>query len=214
MRPALKLSVTDLSVWRGEREVIQNLSFDVGRGDALILTGANGSGKTTLLRTLAGFLKPHSGRIDLETGEQDSVIADYCHYVGHLNGIKSSQTVFETLQFFAGYLNLQDDRNAVAGYVNAALERFSLASMATIPAGYLSAGQKRRLSLARLLCAPRPIWLLDEPTTSLDKDASRNLESIIAEHVGAGGIVIAATHLDLSLESATKIDLGAGSVAA
>ena len=204
----MKLSIQNLSVRRGARPVINMLSFDVEAGEALLVKGTNGSGKTTLLRTLAGFLTPEAGRIELENFESDEVrLSEVCHYVGHLNAIKASQTVDETLSFYAGFLNPEADRNDISTCVDQALDRFSLSGLASIPSGYLSAGQKRRLGLARTLCAPRPIWLLDEPTTSLDQKNAGALSEIITDHVASGGLVIAATHLDLGLDNARVLQL-------
>ena len=214
----MKLSIENLSVNRGGRWVIDDLSFSVAAGEALIVKGTNGSGKTTLLRTLAGFLKPETGRIDISgmevANDEAPALAELCHYVGHLNGVKVSQTVLETLSFYATFFEpsapttIQDER------LDDALDRFQLSALASVPCGYLSAGQKRRLGLARLLSVPRPVWLLDEPTTSLDQKSSAALSQIITEHVANSGLVIAATHLDLGLDTEKTLQLGAEAHAA
>ncbi len=204
----MKLAIDSLSVARGERIVISDLTFAVDAGDALLLTGPNGAGKTTLMRAIAGFLAPRSGSIRLEGGDEDREIAEQCHYVGHLNGLKGSLSVAENLAFWARYLGRggPDDESA---RVERALERLDLLALASIPAAYLSAGQKRRVGLARLIAAYRPVWLLDEPTSSLDAASSAIVASLIEEHAAAGGIVLAATHLPMGVATARELRLGA-----
>jgi heme exporter protein A len=183
----MKLIVNKLSVLRGGRAILAELSFAVAAGQSLMLTGPNGAGKTTLVRTLAGLIAPAAGHMRLEGGGPDASIGELAHYVGHLNAVKWNLTVAENAGFWAGFLG--------AGRpVEAALVAFGLAGLADIPAGYLSAGQKRRLALARLLLAPRPIWLLDEPAVSLDRDAQAALRTAVVAQLGTGGLVIAATH--------------------
>lgn len=203
----MRLSAENLVVMRGGRRVIDGLSFSLGRGEALVLKGPNGSGKTTLIRAIAGFLGCAEGRIELEGGENDRSLAEQCHYIGHTNGIKANLTVAENALFWARYLGGEADGGERA---QQALERFRIASLAAIPAGYLSAGQKRRLGLARLALAPRPIWLLDEPTVSLDTTSAAILATAVNEHVASGGLCLAATHLPLGLQDARELDLGAG----
>ncbi len=209
----MKLTVNNLSVTRGGRQVIEDLSFNVHAGETLIVKGTNGSGKTTLLRTLAGFLKPESGTMQangvVPSEEDGPELRELCHYVGHLNAIKASQTVVETLDFYAGYFDPHAIPTERDRRIENALDRFQLTSLASVPSGYLSAGQKRRLGLARLLCVARSIWLLDEPTTSLDKKSSAALTEIIKDHVESSGLVVAATHLDLGLDNAEVLQLGA-----
>lgn len=194
----MPLVIDHLTVMRGERAIIRHLSLTIADGAALLLTGANGVGKTTLLRTIAGLLPPAAGSIhlnvhDTSTPERDEHVAEHCHFIGHLNGIKPSLTVAENASFWAAYLGGAADRVAPA------LDQFRLSDLAAVPAGYLSAGQKRRLGLARLLLAPRPLWLLDEPAVSLDASSQRLLAAAIDGHTAAGGIVIAATHQPLGL---------------
>lgn len=203
----MKLVVENLVVSRGDREVIKGRSFSAKSGDALTLTGRNGSGKTTLLRAVAGLIQPDAGEITLSGAGEDGEVSDYCHYVGHLNGVKASQTVSETVLFFAQFLNPDASRTQHLEAVDEALAQFALSELASVPSGYLSAGQRRRLGLARLLSAPRPIWLLDEPTTSLDQISSNALGKIIDAHVSGGGLVIAATHLDLGLANSQTLSL-------
>jgi heme exporter protein A len=195
-----KLVAEQVAVLRGNREVVRDISFTAGRGEALILTGANGVGKTTLLRAIAGFLPLASGTVRLDGGGDVSV-GESCHYIGHLNGVKRSLTVLETLRFFSAFLGGSSEAAEVAA------ARLELEALTDIPAGYLSAGQKRRLALARLVCAARPVWLLDEPTVSLDTPSQDLLAGIVNEHLEAGGIVIAATHIRLGWENTTRLSL-------
>ncbi len=187
----MKLMVDKLSVLRDGRAILANLSFAVEAGQSLLLIGPNGAGKTTLIRTLAGLLPAAAGRFWLEAGRPDQSVGELCHYVGHLNAVKSTLTVAENAEFWQRFLGGggQD--------LKLALDAFGLSRLMHIPAGYLSAGQKRRLTLARLLLAPRPIWLLDEPAASLDEDAQDALRGAVAARLGSGGLVIAATHQPL-----------------
>lgn len=204
------LVAENLVVDRGVRKVLDGVSFTVRSGEALVLTGQNGAGKTTLIRTIAGFLRPTSGLVRLDGVDADRDLAEECHYVGHANGIRASLTVAENLNFWAGYLGLLEgcDRDVA---VESALETFGLLRLADIQAGYLSAGQKRRLGLARLLVAKRAVWLLDEPTVSLDAASAEIVGEIVGAHVGQGGIAIAATHVPLAIPSARELRLGPGS---
>lgn len=197
-----QLIVESLAVERGGRRVISELSFKVAAGEALLLTGPNGAGKTTLLKAIAGFVPPNTGRVVLTGADGDHPLAERTHYIGHTNGVRSTLTVEENAQFWAQYLGGSD------AAVASALERFGLGGLATIPAGYLSAGQKRRLALARLLLADRPLWLLDEPSSSLDAAATEVLAGVLDEHVAAGGLVVAATHLPLGLARSRELRLG------
>lgn len=205
--PDLKLTADKLVLTRGARTIIDGLSFEVQAGEALLLTGPNGAGKTTLLRALAGFLRPAGGMIGLEGGDPEREISEQCHCVGHLNGVKSSLTVSENLTFWAEYLNPTEPGGSAAR-VQAALERLRLCELTDIPAGYLSAGQRRRLGLARLLLADRPVWLLDEPTVSLDTASSELLAAVVNDHLGRAGLVVAATHQPLALTRARELRLG------
>jgi len=204
----VQLAAENLNVIRGARVVIADLSFAVAAGESLLLTGPNGSGKTTLIRTIAGFLKPELGSVRLEGGDSEMDLAQQCHYVGHLSGTKASLSVAANLAFWADYLGDHDPLVPTQERVAGALERFGLAALADIPAGFLSAGQRRRLGLARVLVAKRPIWLLDEPTVSLDAASTTLLAEIVSEHVAAGGILLAATHLPLGIEGARYLRLG------
>ena len=198
----MKLVGDKLSSVRGSRTLFADLSFAVSAGQSLLVTGPNGAGKTTLLRTIAGFLRPHTGRVALEEGQPDHTLSEQCHYVGHLNAVKASLTVAENAGFWSAFLGGARDR------VDTALATFGLAALRDIPAGYLSAGQKRRLGLARVLLAERPIWLLDEPTASLDEGAQRTLVEAANVHLAAGGMVVAATHAPLAIRGSRELRLG------
>ncbi len=198
----MKLIVENLAQSRGGRTLFARLSLTVAAGEALVLTGPNGAGKTTLLRTLAGFLAPEAGSIRLQGAPADTTVGEWAHYVGHLNAIKPALSVRENVTFWSAYLGA-----GAADATARALQRLQLDALADIPAGYLSAGQKRRLGLARLLAADRPLWLLDEPTVSLDADNRDRLAAIIQDHLAAGGLVVAATHLPLGLARAKELDL-------
>lgn len=222
MPTPLRLSVTDLTVERGGRAVVSGLSFSVQSGEALLVTGPNGAGKTTLLRAIAGFIAPMAGSVTLDGADGDRPLVEHCHIVGHLNGIKPGLTVAENLDFAADYLkaggasSMPADRPAscVADRalrrtrVDAALDRLALSRLADIPAGYLSAGQKRRVCLARLLVADRPVWLLDEPTVSLDRASTGLVAGLIDQHVAGGGIAVIVTHVPLGLSAARELELG------
>jgi heme exporter protein A len=196
-----KLVAEQLRVMRANRLVIRDISLELAAGEALILTGANGVGKTTLLRAIAGFLPLASGTIRLEGDTEDASVGERCHYVGHLNGVKRSLSVIETLRFFTAFLGAVEDRAEIAA------EGFDLASLLDVPAGYLSAGQKRRLALARLLCAERPLWLLDEPTVSLDTASQELLATVVNAHLSRGGMVLGATHIGLGWTNMRAFDL-------
>ena len=176
-----------------------------------MLTGANGSGKTTLLRTLAGFIRPVRGTVRLEGGDKELTIAEQAHVVGHANAVKSSLTVVENTAFWGDYLG---SSTATDERLEAALRHFGLDDLGEFPAAYLSAGQKRRLGLARLLVADRPLWLLDEPTVSLDTASSERLVAAVNAHTRSGGIAIIATHLPLALDSARTLQLAHQRIAA
>jgi heme exporter protein A len=199
----MKLKVQDLSCERGGRLVFEGLSLNVKHGTGVELTGPNGSGKSTLLRVLAGFLTPAAGLFRLEGGDDEASLGEQSHYVGHLNGVKRALNIRENLTFWTQYLGGQD--------VDAALAEFDLEHLAHIPAGMLSAGQARRLGLARLSLVYRPLWLLDEPSVSLDTGSQKILAKAINAHIKAGGMVIAATHMPLGVKFAQNLELASGS---
>jgi len=188
--------------------VISDLSFTAKAGEALLVVGPNGAGKTTLIRTIAGFIAPVAGSVSLKGDDGDRDIAARCHYVGHLTGVKANLSAAENLAFWAAYFD-GGAESAIAERVDDALAHFGLLDLADYPAGLLSAGQKRRLGLARLIVASRPIWLLDEPTVSLDAASTELLAKLIQQHLAGGGLVIAATHLPLGLDEPVYLRLGA-----
>jgi heme exporter protein A len=201
----MRVTGCQLACVRGGREVFSGLDFAVATGEALVLTGRNGAGKTTLLRLIAGLLVPAAGRLAVEGGDGEFTLAEQAHYLGHRDALKPSLTVSENLDFWAAYLG--DDRSGTSAR-SEALAAAGLADLAGLPAGYLSAGQRRRLSVARLLAAPRPIWLLDEPTAALDVVAQARLADLMRGHLAAGGLIIAATHGPLGIAAAKELRMG------
>jgi len=204
----MKLMADRVSAVRGGRTVFTDMSFAVAGGEALVLTGPNGAGKTTLLRIIGGLLRPAAGSIRLDGGQLERTLSEQCHYVGHLNGVKASLTVEENAAFWNRYLGGDSERTGRA------LAAFGLTAVRDIPVAYLSAGQRRRLGLARLLLAERPLWLLDEPTVSLDRSAQEVLARVVDAHLAAGGLVVAATHMPLGLARARELQLGMAALAA
>jgi heme exporter protein A len=204
-----------LACQRGGRTVVSGISFNVPAGSALALRGPNGSGKTTLLRTIAGYLQPSAGAIRVvhaakpaqSAGDKDGARADsegVYHYIGHANGIKPRLSVIENVSFWQSYYSGAEDIEGAED----ALEAFALLNLASFSAGHLSQGQARRLGLARLLAARRPVWLLDEPQAALDVASTRLLENAITTHLASGGLAIVSTHLDLALPDARILELG------
>ncbi len=190
---------------RGGRTVFANLDFAVSDGEALILRGPNGSGKSSLLRLMAGLLRPEVGDIlwDGEALTHDpEAHGARLHYVGHLDAIKPALTVTENLTTWA------ELRTGDPSGVTPALAQFGLDNLAGIPARLLSAGQRRRLALARITATPAPLWLLDEPTVTLDADAAARVAAMIAAHRAGGGTAIVATHGEIALDGAQRLDLG------
>jgi heme exporter protein A len=202
--PPVQLITEDLIIERGGRVVIDGLSFAVSAGETLVLAGANGAGKTTLLRTIAGYIRPVAGSVRLDGGDGELTIAEQAHVIGHANAVKTSLTVFENAAFWSEFL---ESAMADRGRIENALRHFGLDDLVEFPAAYLSAGQRRRLGLARLLLAKRPLWLLDEPTVSLDVASTERLVSAVNEHTSSGGLAILATHLPLALERARTLEL-------
>ena len=196
------LQAEGLAAFRGERLVFRDLDFTVRAGGALVLVGANGSGKSTLLRLLAGLVRPIAGRL-LWNGED--ALADLpshaarVTYLGHLDAVKPGLTVAENLRFSA---------RMSGGVAGEALEAMDLADLADVPARFLSAGQKRRLALARLALSVAPLWLLDEPTVGLDVASQERVGAVLRTHRARGGIVVAATHVPLPLADVAELRLG------
>jgi len=198
----IDLAALNISCQRGGRLVFSGLSFQLGPGEALLVTGPNGAGKTSLLRQIAGLLPLTAGDLRLDGAGPDAEIPELCHYVGHLNTVKTSLSVAENLAFWAAFLG------AAGASLAPALGAFGLTPLADLPAGLLSAGQKRKLALSRLFTAARPIWLLDEPQTSLDAASLKLLDAAIASHLDTGGLAIVASHVALKTKFANKLTLG------
>jgi heme exporter protein A len=179
---------------RGGREVFRDVSFSLDAGRALALVGPNGAGKSSLLRLTAGLVRPAGGTLVLEGFDSELTVGEQAHYLGHLDALKPALTVAENLDFWIRALGGGPGLGC-----GAALERVGLTRLVDLPAQYLSAGQRRRLALARLLVVHRPLWLLDEPTTALDIASQGRLFELIAAHLAEGGLVMAATHQPLAV---------------
>ena len=206
----MRLRAWELAVERGGRRLFAKLSFEADAGSALIVTGPNGAGKSSLLRALCGFLPLEAGGFALEGGDPERTVGEQAHYLGHADALKGALTAGENLAFWAGALGGDFSREAC----RTALARVGLAHVIDFPARALSAGQKRRVALARLLVARRPLWLLDEPTTALDAAAQAAFGAILHDYVHGGGIVVAATHAPLGLAGAQELRLGVAEEAA
>lgn len=198
----MHLIVENLSQRYGDLVVFAGVTFVIGNGEAIVVTGTNGAGKSTLLRTLAGLTLPAHGSVRLEGGAADTSLAEQCHFVAALNAIKPELTARENLTQWSGVLG-----GGGAATVSDALSQLGLVRFADMPALVLSTGWRRRLALARLLVAERPLWLLDEPTAALDIGASRLVSNLIQEHLDAGGLAVIATHLDLGIANAKTLEL-------
>jgi heme exporter protein A len=187
----MRLSGSGVTCLRGGREVFSGLDFEARSGEALAVTGANGSGKTSLLRLIAGLLTIAGGSIQLDGGEADLTLAEQTHYLGHRDALKPALSVRENLLFWHDFLG------GATFDPMPSLAATGLDHAADLPAAYLSAGQKRRLSIARLLAVRRPIWLLDEPTSALDVSGQTLFASLMQDHLAGGGLIIVSTHAPL-----------------
>jgi len=191
----LSLSVRDLACVRGERPVFSQIDFDLAAGEMLTLKGPNGAGKSSLIRQVAGLLDVSGGAIELLGAAEGETVGDHALYAGHLDAVKAPLSVFENMAFWADFYGV------ARAMIDPALACFALAHLVSLPASVLSAGQKRRLGLARLALIPRPIWLLDEPTVSLDVTSVARLADLMRTHLKQGGLILAATHIDLGIGS-------------
>jgi heme exporter protein A len=193
----MRLSGREVGCIRGGRQVFSGLHFDAASGEALAVVGPNGSGKTSLLRLIAGLLLPAHGSIILEGGESELTLAEQSHYLGHRDALKPALSVSENLTFWRDFLG---------GATSSAAESLAIVELdhaARLPAAYLSAGQRRRLSIARLLTVQRPVWLLDEPTNALDTAGQKLFATLMGDHLARGGLIVAATHTPLGVATRT-----------
>ncbi len=202
----MHLIAEDLTIDRGERRLVAGLSFAVAPGQALVVTGENGAGKSTLLRVVAGLVAQTSGRLrtDPPQNDDDPPLAARAHYIGHSDALKTALTPLENLAFWQAMLG---DGPGVLSPAEA-LAQGDLTRLADLPVRYLSSGQKRRVALARLLVAARPLWLLDEPTGALDVASRERFAKTMQAHLDTGGSILAATHVPLGLAKARELRIG------
>lgn len=196
----MQLTGDKLACVRGGREVFSGLDFHLAGGEVLVVTGRNGAGKSSLLRVIAGLVRLGCGRLVLEGGAPDTPLAEQVHYLGHQDALKPALSVRENLRFWSDFLGAND--------VGPALDAVDLSRLAGLPAGYLSAGQRRRLSIARLIAVKRPIWLLDEPTSALDATSQERLAALMQDHLSGGGMIMAAAHGPIGLKAPRELRLG------
>jgi heme exporter protein A len=194
----MRLSGRGVRCIRGGREVFSGLDFSASAGEALAVTGPNGAGKTSLLRLVAGLLTLSGGSIGLDGGDSELTLAEQAHYLGHRDALKPSLSVIENLSFWRDFLG---------GEASDAEKSLTAVGLDHLPAAYLSAGQRRRLSIARLLAMRRPIWLLDEPTSALDSAGQTMFAGLMADHLKRGGLIVAATHAPLGI-AANELRMG------
>jgi heme exporter protein A len=197
----MRLSGRGVRCVRGGREVFSGLDFQASSGEALAVIGANGSGKTSLLRMIAGLLTIADGSIGLEDGEGELTLPEQAHYLGHRDALKPALSVIENLAFWRDFLGGE------AFDARKSLIEVGLHHTVDLPAAYLSAGQRRRLSIARLLAVRRPIWLLDEATNALDAAGQNMFAALMNDHLGRGGLIVAATHIPLGI-AARELRIG------
>ena len=197
----MQLTGDNLTCVRGGREVFAGLSFSLSAGEAMVVTGRNGAGKSSLLRLIAGLVAMASGSLALTGGDADATPGEQAHYLGHLDAVKPSLSVGENLAFWTAYLG------GLPAAVDTALDAVGLEPLTGLPAAYLSAGQRRRLSIARLVAVQRPLWLLDEPTSALDQPSQQRLAELMRGHLASGGMIVAAAHGPIGLDDARELRL-------
>jgi heme exporter protein A len=203
----MRLIAENVAVARGGQIFFSGIGFTLNAGEALVVSGPNGVGKSTLLRVLAGLLPDAEGCVTVEGGDYGAV-AEACHYLGHRNGMKQELSVRENLHFWQRFMRtgIENDK-APSPDIGHACGAVGLAGLEHLPFGYLSAGQQRRMAMARLLLAYRPIWILDEPTAALDASSQQLFAGLVSRHMDAGGMVIAATHQALGLKAPRNLVL-------
>ena len=199
----MRLSGRGVRCVRGGREIFSGLDFETSSGEALAVTGRNGAGKTSLLRLIAGLLTMAGGSVDLEGGETELTLPEQAHYLGHRDALKPALSVLENLAFWRDFLG------GAAFDAAESLAAVGLDHASHLPAAYLSAGQRRRLSVARLLAVRRPIWLLDEPTNALDTAGQALFATLMGDHLARGGLIVTATHAPLGIQ-ARELRIGGG----
>jgi len=204
----MRLEAENLAGERGGETIFAGLSFALSEGEALVVTGPNGSGKSTLLRIICGLLQPEAGKVELREDGTVLPVRAACHYLGHQNAMKPALSVRENLSFW------QKFNGAAQSEIDEALEAVDLPGVEHLPFGYLSTGQKRRVSIAKLLVSHRPLWIVDEPTAGLDKASEARFAEIMCGHMREGGMIVAATHIPLGLEGVNALDMAACSVEA
>jgi heme exporter protein A len=196
----MRLIADNLSGERGGEQVFSGVGFVLEAGESLVVKGPNGAGKSTLLRIVAGLLPPSFGAVGIEGGSETfPTVAAASHYLGHENAMKTALTVAENLGFWREFLGEPHLE------CSEALEIVGLGDIGHLPFGYLSTGQRRRASIARLLVSYRPVWLLDEPTAGLDQASEHQLAALMKAHLHDGGIIVAATHQPLGLDGAQTL---------
>jgi heme exporter protein A len=220
----MRLRAENIAIDRGGRRLFSDLSFEVNSGEALIVLGPNGAGKTSLLRAIAGLLALAAGTLSADGGDDEASLGEQAHYLGHADALKGALTAGENLEFWADMLAPPPRDNRLSQLrekalaprlpmtAPAALDRLGLGHVLDFPVHALSAGQKRRVALARLLAADRPLWLLDEPLTALDQAAQARFTAIMRQHLAEGGLIVAATHAPVDLDGARELRLGAALV--
>ncbi len=196
----MRLIAGNLEATRGGETVFSGVSFELGSGEALVVTGPNGAGKTTMLRVVAGLLARSAGTLRMEGGP-DQPVGALCHFLGVQNAMKNALSIADNLGFWQSFLGNPGLSPS------AALTAVGLPGLEATPFAYLSTGQKRRAAIARLLVSHRPLWLLDEPTSGLDTKADLMFSGLLRQHVRDGGMAIAATHLPIGLDNAKRLAL-------